>query len=140
MSKSAIGAPDDGQILLYTGPNGKIRVDVPFRGETAWLTQKALAALFGVKVPAITKHLKNIFASGELVESAVVSGLETTAAATRGDRRRPQGRDGQAPGHVGGAVAVSSCAPHAPASASMVVGPLRTAPATGEPATSHCLT
>lgn len=80
MSKSASGAPDDGQILLYTGPNGKIRVDVAFRGETAWLTQKALAALFGVKVPAITKHLKNIFASGELVESAVVSVLETTAA------------------------------------------------------------
>jgi hypothetical protein len=80
VSKSASGAPDDGQILLYTGPNGKIRVDVAFRGETAWLTQKALAALFGVKVPAITKHLKNIFASGELVESAVVSVLETTAA------------------------------------------------------------
>jgi hypothetical protein len=80
VSKSASGAPNDGQILLYTGPNGKIRVDVAFRGETAWLTQKALAALFGVKVPAITKHLKNIFASGELVESAVVSVLETTAA------------------------------------------------------------
>ena len=80
MSKSDSGAPDEGQILLYTGPNGKIRVDVAFRGETAWLTQKALAALFGVKVPAITKHLKNIFASGELAESAVVSVLETTAA------------------------------------------------------------
>ena len=80
MSKSDSGAPDEGQILLYTGPNGKIRVDVAFRGETAWLTQKALASLFGVKVPAITKHLKNIFASGELAESAVVSVLETTAA------------------------------------------------------------
>lgn len=80
MSTSDSGAPDEGQILLYTGPNGKIRVDVAFRGETAWLTQKALAALFGVKVPAITKHLKNIFASGELAESAVVSVLETTAA------------------------------------------------------------
>ncbi len=80
MTNPGSGAPDEGQILLYTGPNGKVRVDVAFRGETAWLTQKALAALFGVKVPAITKHLKNIFASGELAEAAVVSVLETTAA------------------------------------------------------------
>ena len=57
------------QFLLYTAPDGAV-----------WLTQKALAELFGVKVPAINKHLKNIFGSGELVENAVISILETTPA------------------------------------------------------------
>ena len=67
------------QFLLYTAPDGAVKVDVFFRDETVWLTQKALAELFGVKVPAINKHLKNIFASHELVEDSVVSILETTA-------------------------------------------------------------
>jgi len=67
------------QFLLYTAPDGAVKVDVFFRDETVWLTQKALAELFGVKVPAINKHLKNIFASRELVEDSVVSILETTA-------------------------------------------------------------
>ena len=44
-----------------------------FRDETAWLIQRALAALFRVNVPAITKHLKNIFESGELDQAATVS-------------------------------------------------------------------
>ncbi len=68
------------QFLLYTAPGGGVKVDVNFRDETVWLTQKALAELFGVKVPAINKHLKNIFESGELAEASVVSILETTAA------------------------------------------------------------
>ena len=67
------------QFLLYTAPDGAVKVDVFFKDETVWLTQKALAELFGVKVPAINKHLKNIFASRELVEDSVVSILETTA-------------------------------------------------------------
>jgi hypothetical protein len=66
-------------ILLYTTPNGGVRVEVYLVGETVWLTQKAIAALFGVKVPAISKHLKNIFEEGELVENSVVSKMETTA-------------------------------------------------------------
>jgi hypothetical protein len=69
-----------GQFLLYTAPDGAVKVDVFFRDETVWLTQKALAELFGVKVPAINKHLKNIFDSGELIENSVVSKMETTAA------------------------------------------------------------
>jgi hypothetical protein len=69
-----------GQFLLYTAPDGAVKVDVFIQQETVWLTQKALAELFGVKVPAINKHLKNIFDSGELVENSVVSILETTAA------------------------------------------------------------
>ena len=68
------------QFLLYTAPDGAVKVDVFFKGETAWLTQKALAELFGVQVPAINKHLKNIFDTGELVEASVISILETTAA------------------------------------------------------------
>lgn len=65
--------------ILYTAPNGAVRVSVIFKDETLWMTQKALAELFGVKVPAIAKHLKNIFSSGELAEASVVSILETTA-------------------------------------------------------------
>jgi len=68
------------QFLLYTAPDGAIKVDVFFKDETAWLTQKALAELFGVKVPAVNKHLKNIFESGELAEASVISILDTTAA------------------------------------------------------------
>jgi len=66
--------------LLYTDTNGKVRVEVFVKDETVWLTQKAMAELFGVQVPAINKHLKNIFESGELCESSVISILETTAA------------------------------------------------------------
>ena len=71
---------EQNQFLLYTAPNGAVRVEVFFKDETVWLTQKALAELFGVKVPAVNKHLKNIFDSGELKEASVISILETTAA------------------------------------------------------------
>ena len=70
---------DQNQFLLYTAPNGPVRVDVVLKDETVWLTQKALAKLFGVQVSGINKHLKNIFDSGELVEDSVISILETTA-------------------------------------------------------------
>lgn len=70
---------DQNQFLLYTAPNGAVKVDVVLKDETVWLTQKALAELFGVQVPAINKHLKNIFDSGELVEDSVISILDTTA-------------------------------------------------------------
>ena len=71
---------EQNQFLLYTAPDGAVKVDVFLKDETVWLTQKALAELFGVKVPAVNKHLKNIFDSGELIEDSVVSILETTAA------------------------------------------------------------
>jgi hypothetical protein len=66
--------------LLYTDTNGKVQVEVFIKEESVWLTQKAMAELFGVKVPAINKHLKNIFESGELSENSAISILETTAA------------------------------------------------------------
>jgi hypothetical protein len=67
------------RFVLYTAPSGEIRVDVLLQNESVWLTQKAIAELFGVQVPAISKHFKNIFEEGELVESSVISKMETTA-------------------------------------------------------------
>jgi hypothetical protein len=67
------------KFLLYTAPTGEIRVDVLLQDESVWLTQKAIAELFGVQRPAITKHLINIFESGELNEILVSSVLEHTA-------------------------------------------------------------
>ncbi len=63
--------------LLYTGNDGKINLEVFLKDETVWLTQKAMAELFGVKIPAISKHLSNIFESGELQKEATLSILET---------------------------------------------------------------
>lgn len=66
------------EFLLYTAANGEVKVEVLLSNETLWLTQKRMAELFGVGVPAISKHLKNIFDSGELQEEVVVSILENT--------------------------------------------------------------
>ena len=66
------------QFLIYNTPQENIKVDVVVKDETIWLTQKAMAALFNVGVPAINKHLKNIFEEGELVEEVVISKMETT--------------------------------------------------------------
>jgi hypothetical protein len=63
-------------IILYSSPGGSIKVEVVYSGETFWLTQKRMAELFGVEVPAVSKHLANIFESGELVQEATVSILE----------------------------------------------------------------
>ena len=68
------------QFLLYTAPDGAVKVEVFFRDETVWLTQKALAELFGVQVPGINKHLKNIFDCGELTREATVSKMEIVRA------------------------------------------------------------
>lgn len=66
------------QFLIYSTPQEDIKVDVVVRDETIWLTQKAMAALFDVQVPAISKHLKNIFEERELDEKVVVSRMEIT--------------------------------------------------------------
>ncbi len=63
--------------LLYTRSDGKVNIEVFLKDETVWLTQKAMAELFGVKIPAISKHLSNIFESGELQKKATLSILET---------------------------------------------------------------
>lgn len=66
------------QFLFYTTPQEEVKIGVVVRDETLWLTQKAMAELFGVGVPAISKHIKNIFEEGELDEKVVVSILEIT--------------------------------------------------------------
>ena len=65
------------QFLLYNMPDGDGKLQVVIRGETLWCTQKAMAQLFGVGVPAISKHLKNIFAEGELDPDTTISKMET---------------------------------------------------------------
>ena len=65
------------QFLLYNMPDGDGKVQVVIRDETLWCTQKAMAQLFGVGVPAISKHLKNIFAEGELDPDTTISKMET---------------------------------------------------------------
>jgi hypothetical protein len=69
----------DNEIILYQ-PNSTFSLDVRVDKETVWLTQPQIAELFGTKRPAITKHLTNIFKSGELDEDSVCSILELTAA------------------------------------------------------------
>ena len=66
------------EFLLYTTPDGKVKVEIFLKDETIWLTQDRIAELFGVQRPAVTKHLKNIFESGELVEEVVSSKMELT--------------------------------------------------------------
>ena len=78
-------APVPSDLLFYAAPDGTVKVQVLFRDETAWLTQKALAELFGVGVPAVNKHLKNIFESGELDPGATISKMEMVR--TEGDRQ-----------------------------------------------------
>ncbi|MFV0150917.1 virulence RhuM family protein [Empedobacter falsenii] len=66
------------QFLIYNTPQFNTKINVVIKDETIWLTQKAMAELFDVKVPAISKHLKNIFEEGELNEQLVISKMETT--------------------------------------------------------------
>ena len=64
------------KIIIYQSEDGKTQLDVKLEHETVWLTQKQIAELFGTKRPAITKHLKNIYASEELTEDSTCSILE----------------------------------------------------------------
>ena len=66
------------QFLLYSHPDEEGKVQVVIKDETLWCTQKAMAQLFGVGVPAIIKHLKNIFEEGELSKNVVCSKMEIT--------------------------------------------------------------
>lgn len=67
-------------VVMYSTPDGAVKVKAIIKDETLWMTQTALAELFDVQKPAISKHLKNIFDKGELQEVSVVSKMETTAA------------------------------------------------------------
>lgn len=68
-----------GNVIVYQAENESVSTNVLFKDETFWMTQKDMAKLFDVNIPAISKHLKNIFESGELDPLAVISKMETTA-------------------------------------------------------------
>jgi len=67
---------DENQIVVYQ-PNETVRLDVRLENETVWLTQLEISELFGVQKAIISKHINNIFVSGELVKDATVSKMET---------------------------------------------------------------
>ena len=70
---------NNNNFILYTTPNSDVKVQAMLSDETIWLTQKAMAELFSIGVPAIiNKHLCNIFESGELEENSVISKIEIT--------------------------------------------------------------
>jgi hypothetical protein len=68
---------DRGEVLLYRTEDGRTALDVRLAGETVWLTQSQIADLFGVNIPAISKHIRNIYADRKLSRKATVSKLET---------------------------------------------------------------
>jgi hypothetical protein len=76
--KDQISSSDtQNKVILYTTADGKVTADVFFASDTFWLTQRTMAELFGVNIPSISRHLKNIYASQELSLEATVSKIET---------------------------------------------------------------
>jgi hypothetical protein len=73
-------SPQFNNILLYSGADGKVKIEIIYESETFWLSQKRIAELFGVERSVVTKHLKNIFESGELNENSVCAFFAHTAA------------------------------------------------------------
>ena len=67
------------EFLIYSSPEGEVKVDVFFQDETVWLTQKKMAELFGVDVRTVSEHLQNVFKSGELKEVSVIRNFRITA-------------------------------------------------------------
>ena len=73
-----MSATNETQFILYQLPDEEGVIQVVVKDETIWATQKAMAQLFGVGVPAVSKHLSNILEEGELIENSVVSKMEIT--------------------------------------------------------------
>ena len=61
-----------GDLILYRAPDGAVRAEVRYEGDTFWLSQRQMAELFGVDVRTVNEHLRNIYASGELSEEATI--------------------------------------------------------------------
>ena len=78
-------AKQQSDFILYTSNEGDVNVEVFLKDETVWLTQKGISRLFGVNVPAISKHLANIYETGELRKKSTISILETVQ--NEGDRK-----------------------------------------------------
>jgi hypothetical protein len=83
--------PNQLQFLIYNTPQENVKISVAVKDETIWLTQKAMAALFDVQIPAINKHLSNIYEDGELDKKATVSILEIVQ--NEGGRKIKRGMD-----------------------------------------------
>lgn len=77
MKKQSFLSNTQNQVVFYTTPDGRVTANVFFKNDTFWLTQSIMSELFGVKIPAISKHLKNIYESKELRLEATVSKMET---------------------------------------------------------------
>ena len=75
----ALYNPSTDNIVVYRTEDNTLQLDVQVKGDTVWLTQQQIAELFGVKQPAVSKHLSNIFKDGELEKDSVHSILEYTA-------------------------------------------------------------
>jgi hypothetical protein len=84
MSHSKSIIPQESDFLLYTTPDGEVRVDVLFADETVWLTQKRMADLFATTLPNVNMHLKNLYKEGEIDESATIK--ESLRVQTEGGR------------------------------------------------------
>lgn len=67
------------KFLLYTDANGQVKVEIFLKNENIWLTQEKIAKLFGVDRSVVTKHLRNIFNEGELLENSVCANFAHTA-------------------------------------------------------------
>ena len=80
MTRSAPDTSHAQELVLFTSQDGAVSVSATFERDTIWLTQEQMARVFEVQRPAITKHLANIFKTGELEENSVRSILEHTAA------------------------------------------------------------
>ena len=79
-NKPSASTPAGGEILLYEAPDGQVRVDVRLEQETVWLSLNQMADLFGRDKSVISRHLRTVFATGELEREAVVAKNATTAA------------------------------------------------------------
>lgn len=77
-NKSAIKPSDElSEFLLYTAPDGAIKIEIFFQNESVWLTQQKIADLFGVSKSTVSEHVKNIFENAELEKEATVRNFRT---------------------------------------------------------------
>ena len=77
--KELMPKDETADFLIYTTPEGDVKIEAFLHNENIWLTQKRMAELFGVQIPTINEHLKNVFLSGELKENSVIREFLTTA-------------------------------------------------------------
>ncbi|MDR0677049.1 MAG: virulence RhuM family protein, partial [Elusimicrobiota bacterium] len=74
--KNILKKQKESSIIIYQSADGKTKIDVKLENENIWLNQKQMSDLFGVEVPAVLKHIKNIFEVGELSEDSTISKME----------------------------------------------------------------